>query len=119
MDLNNDGEVSKKEFLKVMKHEVDGLGDYIDKYDEDNDGKISRAEFHKVFKHHRESHGLSKPQQKEFFDYLDHDNSGTLSKAELIEDGKRMVKQFEKKFLSFDKNNDGQVKLIDFIKLIN
>merc|ERR1719454_308878 len=93
----------------MFQHEADGFKKWVNKYDENKDGEISRAEFHKVFAHHRESHGLNKPQQLEFFDYLDHDNSGSLTEKELEADGVRMMKEFEAKWSSIDKNNDGQL----------
>ena len=76
MDTDNDGRVSRSEFITAGR-----LADEFDSYDTDKDGFINKADIENI---------IGQPfstRESDDFDYIDTDNDGRVSRSEFIASG--------------------------------
>lgn len=142
-DENSDGSLDRKEFSQLLTETLqlkvtdEQISDMLQIFDSDNSGTINYREFRAILRplekkvvrplnDFMKALAASKVQVKSAFRKLDTDNSGSLDKQEFLlgmgvfnemlpENSRLEPNQLETLFHCFDKNNDGEVSLEEFM----
>ncbi len=102
---NEDGEVTKEEFIQYAKHS-DFFKAQMDKNSSDGTNLASRQE------------AIAKAERA--FKLFDKDNDGYITKEEFAKISKKLNKdQVEAVFAKFDKDGDGNLSFEEFKKMLN
>ena len=113
MDLDNDGKISKEEFMKINKQKLsnDEIDALFAKFDKNKDGHLERKEVRAWIRSEFNDALPIKAIMATLIDSLDSDKDGRVSREDFLKSGKMDKAQVDVIFSKFDEDKDGYLRL--------